>query len=218
MSDNNTIDDEKVALTPSLPKLLAALALGARSCNALPASSTRDEDDDFNSNDENDASENDEDNEFAYQMAFREFNSLCLESRSELAALLNKSLQSTATLTSSSSSKETAVDYEFDDPMLWETAAEACDILLERVDLHIQNVKEGREGLELGDEQKLGEAIGRVGDIARNKAQGGFNQLIGSLVEMEVRTDVFIFLIMMFLVFIPFSNEHVFMSHITSHK
>lgn len=218
MSDNNTIDDEKVALTPSLPKLLAALALGARSCNALPASSTRDEDDDYNTNDENDASENDEDDEFAYQMAFREFNSLCLESRSELAALLNKSLQSTATSTSSSSSKETAVDYEFDDPMLWETAAEACDILLERVDQHIQNVKEGREGLEFGDEQKLGEAIGRVGDIARNKAQGGFNQLIGSLVEMEVRTDVFIFLIMMFLVFIPFSNERVFMSHITSHK
>jgi hypothetical protein len=178
-NEDCTMEEENA---PSLPKLLAALALGARSCNSLPVSSTRDEDEE----DDESASENDEDDEFAYQMAFREFNSLCLESRSELTALLNQSLQSTATATVNADNM--LDDYEFDDPRLWLTAAEACDVLLERVDLHIQNVKEGRVGL---DGEKLGEAIGRVGDMARNKAKGGFHQLIGSLVEMEVRDFIF---------------------------
>ena len=170
--------DDGNGTVPSLPKLLAALALGARSCNSLPLSSTRDEDEE----DDESASES-EDDEFAYQMAFREFNALCLQSRNDLAILLNQSLQSTAT--GSSKSDNMMDDYEFDDPMLWETAAEACDILLERVDQHIQNVKETRMGL---DGEKLGEAISRVGNMARNKAKGGFDQLIGSLVEMEVRS------------------------------
>jgi len=179
MSNPNQDSNEEEEIAPSLPKLLAALALGVRSVNALPFSTTRDDDDDS-------ASENeDEDDEFAYQMSFPEFRSLCLELHSQVAALLSQSLQSAAATDSM------VDDYEFDDPQLWEHAAEACDVLLERADMHIQNVKEGRVGM---DDEKLGEAIvdvGRFGDIARNKAKGGFDQIVGSLVDMEVRSFAF---------------------------
>jgi hypothetical protein len=202
-TDTGTKEDE-TSPSPSLPKLLAALALGARSCNALPISSVRSNDDaDDDNGDDDSASDRDEgDDEFAYQMAFREFHSLCLESRSDLASMLNRCLQSTATTTLVKSSKRDDADpsddsgahigleedYEFldfDDPVLWEIAAEACDVLLERVDSHVQTVKESRLGMDSGE--KLGEIIGRVGDMARNRAKGGFKQIIGGLVKMEVR-------------------------------
>jgi hypothetical protein len=60
---------------PLLPKLLAALAVGARSANNLPLSGKNQNKDD--NIDETD-SENEEelDDEFNYQMAFPKFNSL----------------------------------------------------------------------------------------------------------------------------------------------
>jgi len=179
---------------PSLPGLLSALALGARSVNSLPLGKpeSKNENSDDESEDDNDDDDDlDDDDEFAYQMAFPEFSSLCLDSRSKLASMLNQALQSTATATANvnintSTDADAAMveDYEFDDPRLWESAAEACDLLLERVDVYIQNVKEGRAGLGLDDEQ-IHEAIGRIGNVARNKAKGGFDQMMGSLVEME---------------------------------
>jgi len=171
---------------PNLPKLLAALAAGARSVNALPkAPPPKDDDNDSESEDE-------ADDEFAYQMAFSEFKNICLDSRSEVASLLNQSLQSTA------SADNMVDDYEFDDPVLWETAAEACDILLERVDQYIQNEKEGRIGR---DGENLGEI---VRDFARNRGGSGFDQIVGSLVDMEVSSSIlqldFIFLVKVSLV------------------
>lgn len=164
---------------PSLPGLLSALALGARSVNSLPLGKTEAQTgNEINGFDESEDNE-DEDDEFAYQMAFPEFSSLCLESRSKLASMLNQALQSTATITTDAMVE----DYEFDDPRLWESAAEACDLLLERVDVFIQKIKEGRAGL---DDEQIHEAIGRIGNVARNKAKGGFDQMMGSLVEMEV--------------------------------
>ncbi len=161
---------------PSLPKLLAALAVGARSVNHLPVSGKNEDGGDSEETD----SENEElDDEFSYQMAFPEFNSICLEARSRLSSLLKE------TLKISMGQDEDLIDeevFEFDDPRLWESAAEVCDVLLERVDLYIQNVKEGRAGL---DTEQI-DAVRHFGTLVRNKARGDFDQLVGSLVDMEV--------------------------------
>ena len=166
---NNEPADEGEAA--DFTKLLAALSVGARSVNSLPKTSERNEDEDAS------ASENEEDDEFAYHMAFSEYRNLCNDSRAEIASLLNRAFKSSASV------EHVVEDFEFDDPQLWETAAEACDCLLERVDQYIQNVKEGRIGQ---DGEKIGETIAKMGDLARNKAKGGFDQIVGNLVDMEV--------------------------------
>jgi hypothetical protein len=56
-----------------------------------------------------------------------------------------------------------------------------CDLLLERVDRYIQNVKDGRAGLDL---EQI-DTMHQIGTMARNKAKGDFDQIIGSLVEMK---------------------------------
>mmetsp|Transcript_23283 Transcript_23283/g.28607 ORF Transcript_23283/g.28607 Transcript_23283/m.28607 type:complete len:1046 (+) Transcript_23283:200-3337(+) len=165
-------------VTPSLPKLLAALALGARSVNNLPLSGKQSNLDDEDDDDESD-SDNDEtaDDEFSYQMAFPEFNSLCSENRSQLSSLLNRGLK--VSLKNDEQIEDD--ELEFDDPRLWESAAEVCEVLLERVDIYIQNVKEGRAGLDF--EQV--DAVRRFGTLARNKAKGDFERLVGGIVNME---------------------------------
>jgi len=149
-----------------LQKLLVALASGARSVNALPKAPSQTKDDD------NSESDDERDDEFGYQMAFSEFKKLCMDSRLDLASLLNQSLQSTASVNNK------VEGYEFDDPILWETAAEACDVLLERVERYIQNEKEGRMGQ---DGAEIGEAVG----VLNSRRKSGFDQIVGSLVEME---------------------------------
>lgn len=178
---NDVKDDGTEDEVPNLPKLLAALEVGTQAANALPKNSTRNsQDNGLDDDDDDDDAENedgdDDDDEFDYQMAFSEFKTLCLQSRSELAKLLSRSLESTACF-------ETVIENsDFDDPILWEHAAEACDILLERVDQYIQNVKEGRIGQE---GEKVSEAVDRFGALARNKAKGGLQQILSSLIEME---------------------------------
>ena len=61
---------------PSLPKLLAALAVGVRAANNLPLSAKQVGDDE--SLDEDSENDDELDDEFNYQMAFPEFNSLIL--------------------------------------------------------------------------------------------------------------------------------------------
>lgn len=161
---------------PDLPKLLAALAVGKQSVNALPKNSSRSAGNIESDHDEESGKDEDDDDEFDYHMAFSEFRSLCLESRSELASLLNQSMQSAACF------DKIMENYDFDDPALWESAAEACDILSERVDQYIQNVKEGRIGQ---DGEIISDAVERFGELARNKVKGGLHQILGSLVEME---------------------------------
>jgi hypothetical protein len=75
--------------TPLLPKLLAALAVGAQSVNNLPLPGKNQNKDD-NVDKMDSENEKELDDEFNYQMAFPEFNSLCLETRSDLASLLGK--------------------------------------------------------------------------------------------------------------------------------
>lgn len=190
MSNNDTVEKEEVS--PNLQKLLVALAAGARSVNTLPKAPSQKDDDD------NSESDDEADDEFAYQMAFSEFKNLCMDSRSEVASLLNHSLQSTASI------NKMVDDFEFDDPVLWETAAEACDVLLERVDQYIQNEKERRMGQ---DGVQIGEAIGALA-TRRNKAKSGFDQIVGSLVEMEVSSLTFD-LFALFLLNLQLSKHHV---------
>lgn len=156
---SNTMSEEKQE--NSLSNLLVALALGARSVNALPSS---------------------ENDELDYQMAFPEYNSLCVETRDLLASILNSALQKSGV-----SLTDAEEDFEFDDPLLWENAAEVCDVLSEHIDLYIQNYKEAREGLDVDQVA----AINRVADVARNKAKNGFDQMLTSIVDMEVRFNSF---------------------------
>lgn len=174
---------------PSLPKLLASLAAGAKSVNNLPLSGKQkhcDNEDDIDDGSESD-SDIEADDEFGYQMAFPEFSSLCIETRSALSSLLNQSIKSSMggqlrNFDDGADGKELDKDeesFEFDDPRLWDNAAETCESLLERVDVYIQNVKEGRAGLEI---EHLHHTLG--GQSGRNKAQGEFDRLLGSLVDM----------------------------------
>ena len=182
---------------PSLTKLLTALAVGVRSVNSLPLKQ-RDEDADdrsfWNSDNEDNNEEEDEDNEFSFQMAFPEFNSLCFETRNYLSTLLTKVLKaSMGQLNNNTASAELLLEdimFDFDDPRLWENAAEICDLLLEKVELYIQNVHEGRAGLDFDDsneqqQQTQMDNARRIGTMARNKARDKFNLLTSSLVDME---------------------------------
>jgi hypothetical protein len=167
---------------PDIRKLLTALAVGARSVKGLPLSNKQDNDSD--SSDDEDKKD-DGDDEFSFQMAFPEFKSLCLETRSQLASLLSQALENS--FDTSNGVLKGEEDLDFDDPELWESAAEACDLLLERVDKHIQNVKEGRVGLE---DDHLGSAVKTTGQFARSKAKNGWDLLMNGLVDMEVRNLV----------------------------
>lgn len=84
------------------------------------------------------------------------------------------------------------LEFEFDDPMLWESATEACDLLLERVDVYILNVKEGRQLLGVGGGTGVVDVVERAGVLAKRKASRSMDCLLGSLVEMEVRCLFFI--------------------------
>lgn len=162
--------------TPSLSKLLAALAVGVRAANNLPSSTKQEDDDD--SQVDSDTEEGRVDDEFSFQMAFPEFNSLCLEIREYLSKVLNKALESS---TGQLDFEGGPIDdnFEFDDVRLWETAAEMCDVLLERVDLYIQNAKEGTTNLEHF------QSIRQAGSSARYNAKNKFDLLTSSLVDME---------------------------------
>lgn len=166
----------------SLPKLLAALAAGAKSVNNLPSTGKKQQDDDevLDDGSENDSNGEEDDDEFGYQMAFPEFKSLCLETRSSLSQLLNQSIKSSmGQLNNVEGLKNDDKEqfFDFDDPRLWDNAAETCESILERVDIYIQNVKEGRAGLEL-------EHLHTLRQSGRNKGQGEFDRLVGSLVDM----------------------------------
>mmetsp|Transcript_25776 Transcript_25776/g.39974 ORF Transcript_25776/g.39974 Transcript_25776/m.39974 type:complete len:1061 (+) Transcript_25776:49-3231(+) len=153
---------------PSLPDLLASLALGAKSVNSLPLTSKKraqkklnsmqkhssaDKDNKFD--DEEDAniySGEEDDDELAYYSAFPEFSSLMSQTKVELTGLMTEVLSAI----DASSQDDEAGDVksfgkfsnplqnvkndthiDFDDPLLWEACADACDALLERVDAYL---------------------------------------------------------------------------------
>jgi exosome complex exonuclease RRP6 len=175
---------------PSLPKLLAALALGARSVNNLPISPTSVETD--NSDDENGCAEGDEeDDEFSFHMSLPEFASLNNEARRSLTSLLCRALEGMAHLTQQQQQQQHSDDdafYEFEDPELWERCADACDALLDRVTAFIYNYKNNSEDPQY---QNLVDAIGTVSSQARNKASGAYGRMIQGLASMEKPQNIY---------------------------
>ena len=129
---------------PSLNKLLAALALGARSVNSLPINNNSDDDDDDDMNDE--------DNEFAFLSSLPEFATLNSEAQSSLSTLLCEALTIVPSDDNNGGGDDNdTVEYEFDDPELWERCADACDALYDRVNDYITAEQRRRGGI--GEEE-----------------------------------------------------------------
>ena len=186
---NNNKDDPSSSSSslPDLRSLLNALAVGARAVHSLPLSSsstTPHDDSDSNNNDPNDDSE--EDDEFQFQMAFPEFKSLCLSTRTLLTTLLSQSL---LTLQETSEDQRPLVEYEFEDVQLWQEAADACEVLMERVEQYIQSKKEGRVGLEEGVEE-LQQVVRDTKEHVYTRAKNGYRDMMNGIVDMEVGTLV----------------------------
>lgn len=217
----------------SLPKLLAALASGARSVNSLPLSlPTNDNDTDSEqedtSNDANNGIGGDnfggfggEVDEFAFHMAFPEVQSQCHETRVKLAQIVHVALNLscpdlavTATTTNTAAAGGDITDgtnlnnspeyipnidndtagvaagvVDFDDPLLWENAAEACDVLMDQVEGYIQTVQEGK--LHSSSTVKELETLvrGQVG-AGRNAFASRWNQVVEGTKDMEVSFDM----------------------------
>jgi hypothetical protein len=147
---------------PSLPKLLAALALGARAVNGLPLGK---------SDGPNDGSDDEDDNimaedEFAYQSAFPEFASLCGTARRELAQLLQLVLDH---------------NDDDDDAAMWERAADLCDSLLEDVESHVQTVRDKASGV------TTVHVLTQLSQQARTQSKNSYGLILSGLVSMEVR-------------------------------
>lgn len=129
-----------------------------------------------------------EDDEFSYLMAFPEFFSICIEARQILVDLLNQAVHTSLdddiinNIHPVNGNKINKGD--FDSPIFWDYAAEACEVLLDRVEMFIQSVQE--KSIEGFQDDTITTAIRRAGKAARDKAKGEWNQLIGSLVHMEV--------------------------------
>ena len=94
--------------------------------------------------------DDDADDEFAFRLSLPEFAALNIDARSSLSSLLCRALQGVVTHTEDDYERgnddvnDTAHDdddydhnnileYEFDDPELWERCADPCDALYERV-------------------------------------------------------------------------------------
>lgn len=170
-------DNNDAEAPPSLPKLLASLALGARSVNNLPIASTPSSDDDDGST----GGGEDEDDEFAFRMSLPEFATLNTEARQSLTSLLCKALEGHQQMDNSGDGDDA---YEFDDPELWELCADACDALLDRVTSYISNYNSG-------DVENLVNVIGTVSSQARNKASNSYGRMIQGLASMEKPQNIF---------------------------
>mmetsp|Transcript_18143 Transcript_18143/g.29727 ORF Transcript_18143/g.29727 Transcript_18143/m.29727 type:complete len:988 (+) Transcript_18143:46-3009(+) len=171
-------DANNEAEMPSLPKLLASLALGARSVNNLPIASTPSSDDDGST-----GGGEEEDDEFAFRMSLPEFASLNIEARQSLTSLLCKALEGTAHLTQYQQLNGDEA-YEFDDPELWERCADACDAVLDRVTSYIDKYNSG-------DVENIVDVIGEVSSQARNKASNSYGRMIQGLASMEKPQNIF---------------------------
>jgi len=187
-----TAIDSKEEEEPSLPKLLSALALGVRAVNAIPLSNkpnrgNNDDDDDEKEDEDEDGS--DDDDEFAYNMAFPEYASLCNESRTILSKLLSEAIHAASSTDAAIMEEEDDGDddegiidyYNFDDPTLWEKCADACEALLEHVEVYVQDAQEVRLG---GGDSAL-DVLENAAKKARERAKGGYERLLSGLVEME---------------------------------
>ena len=142
----------------SLPKLLAALAAGARSVHGLPL-----EDD------------------FSYESSFPEFSKALGETQEELLQALSLALQ----YTSSDEDAEGLLDPEsfrdIQDPMLWDACADACEDLIEQVEASLKV-----DGSIVQDENALAvSTLSNLAGRARIMGKSTLGRLAASTVDME---------------------------------
>ncbi|KAL3796884.1 hypothetical protein HJC23_008837 [Cyclotella cryptica] len=171
---------------PSLPALLSALALGARSVSSLPLAESSSNGNDDNDNDE-DEDANETNDEFAFRMSLPEFASLNHEARRLLSSLLRRALNDDDD-ENDAQKEEEEEEEDLSDPVLWEKCADACEAVLDRVALYIDR-REGKEKDEL-----LGswtEAVGGASDRARREAEGKYGRMIRGVVDMEKPQNVY---------------------------
>ncbi|KAL7466463.1 hypothetical protein ACHAXS_006764 [Conticribra weissflogii] len=199
---------------PSLSKLLASLAQGARAVNNLPLSLKKidDEDDDDATNrdvdeehdGDGDGDDDDDEDEFSFRMSLPEFASLNHQARRSLSELLSLALNDTKDLLSLDDSgdgrnrtsdddddddRRQWTNYEFDDPLLWEKCADACDALLDRVASYISSCRQDGSANDAND-AVLG-ALGRVSDVTRAKSRNTYAQMLSSVADMEKPQNVY---------------------------
>ena len=151
--------------SPSLPDLLSALALGARSVSSLPLQ-----------RDNNDSDNEEDDDEFAFRMSLPEFSSLNYEAQSLLKSLLLAALDDEDNNKHGSLIGDENNDGGLeDDPILWEKCANACEALLDSVSEYLSGEKE----------EKVVVAVSGVADVARERAEGKYGQMLRGVVDME---------------------------------
>lgn len=186
----NDIDAAIEGGQPSLPDLLASLALGVRSVNALPLTNSRarnaavaDDDDD-------------EQDEFSFRMSLPEFASLNNEARQSLSLLLCEALEGSSSIPDDHDDtikNNNIVSFEFDDPELWERCADACDALYDRVSAYIagcerraqQQGDDGSGSVKNNNYVAMASAITNVAQRARTNASGAYGRMIQGLADME---------------------------------
>lgn len=194
---------------PSLPDLLASLALGAKSVNSLPLTSKKRaqkklnsmqkqsaDKDKFDEDEDADAdvySGDEEDDELSYYSAFPEFSSLMSQTKVELTGLMTEVLnaidassqddkardgvKSFGNFSNPLQSVKNNANIDFDDPLLWEVCADACDALLERVDAYLV-------GSNL-DKSANKSALASTGKTLRQTASSKMQMMISGIADME---------------------------------
>ena len=193
--DEDDIDCDR----PSLSRLLASLALGARSVSSLPLAHEKKSSgiSDNASDDDDDA-----DDEFAFRLSLPEFAALNIDARSSLSSLLCRALQGVVTHTEDDYERgnddvnDTAHDdddddhnnileYEFDDPELWERCADACDALYERVSSYIASEQEMKSSGGGIDTALALSTLVDASNTARRNGIGAYGRMTSALVDME---------------------------------
>ncbi|KAL3795819.1 hypothetical protein ACHAW5_004769 [Stephanodiscus triporus] len=182
--EHNDVDER-----PSLPRLLASLALGARSVGSLPLARERKKNGGGDDRDNDD----DDDDEFSFRMSLPEFAALNVEARRSLSSLLCRALDGVSRSHGDYDDDydydvRGDEDYEFDDPELWERCADACDALYDRVvSSSVLAPASGGGGV---DDEALS-AVADVSRLARRNAVGSHVRMMSALVDMEKPQDVY---------------------------
>jgi exosome complex exonuclease RRP6 len=145
-------DDDAAALS----QLMQALAAGARAVQGIPL-----------------------DDDFSFQRSFPEFTQALSTAQTSLLQAIGVTLE-TLPETESSSSGGGDGTFEFtdiEDPILWEQCADACDLLVEQVEAHVQK----------GDQQGAAAVthLQHWSDQARQRSKSGFGRMLEGMVEME---------------------------------
>lgn len=108
------------------------------------------------------------DDEYAFRMSLPEFSTLNYEAQSLLKSLLKEALLD-------DTASDVGEDEGLEDPLLWEKCANACEALIDSVSEYLSGEKE----------EKVVTAIGNAAEIARERAEGKYSQMLRGVVDME---------------------------------